>query len=96
MPSTDSFADRLNRLFWGLSGATLVVGPPLAKWYDTKFQIHSPVPMVEYMVAITLIISWLVALSLAYMEREPHVWNVFFKSVGIPGTVAAVGQAFQL
>ena len=52
--------------------------------------------MVEYMVAITLIISWLVALSLAYMERELHVWNVFFKSVGIPGTVAAVGRALKI
>jgi len=96
MSSTDNLQDRLKRLLWGFIGATLAVGPPLASWVDTKYSGQSNVPMVEYMTAFILFISWLAAMYLAWMEREPHVWNVFFKSVGVPGTLVAVGHVFQL
>lgn len=96
MTSTDSRKDRLSRLLWGFMGATSVVAPPLAKSIDLWRSNPSPVLAVEFTTAFLLVLAWLGALHLAYREPEPHVWNVFFKSVGIPGTIAAVGSAFQL
>lgn len=96
MPSTNRLQDRLKRVFWGLLGATLVVGPPVANWIDTVPTPTTSVTMVQYLTVVILGLSWLAALYLAYTEQEPHVWNVFFKSVGVPGTVVGVGHAFQL
>ena len=73
-----------------------MVGTPLAQSVDLWISRPAPVLWVEYFTAFMLFLSWLGALFLAYSEPEPHVWNVFFKSVGIPGTIVAVGSAFQL
>ena len=96
MTSTNSQEDRWTRLFWGFVGATAVVSTPLARSIDLWISSPAPVLVVQYAAALMLMISWVGALHLAYREPEPHVWNVFFKSVGIPGTIVAVGNAFQL
>lgn len=96
MTSTDSRDDRLTRLFWGFVGATMVVAGPLAQSIDLWISSPTRVQAVEYATAFMLVLAWSSALWLAYREPEPHVWNVFFKSVGVPGTIYAVGQAFTL
>lgn len=101
MPLTsgkDDIRAKLGRLWWGFLGATLVVGPSLASWWDVKVAPNqlSDVKMVSYMSALSYALCWVATLYLAYKEPDPHWWNVFFRSVGVPGTLLSVTGAVQL
>lgn len=96
MTATHRGRDVFHRVFWGLLGATMVTAPPLLSWADVKLNGATSIALVEYSTVVLLGCSWLGAVVLSAVETEPHPWSVFFKAVGVPGTIVAAGQLLQI
>ena len=79
-------------------GSAMVLTAPMLGWADSAILTEAAgrqVKLTEYGAGGLMLLAWLVAVYLTAREDEAHWWNCFFKGVGMPGTLLALGKIFS-